>query len=261
MNFEKASEIIVDAKIGRREVRSYPSDLVPATTDGGYALQRLVLQRLTECPRRVGFKIACTSPTARNHLGVDTPLFGELLQHTVFSSGQRVFLSSQHEYIIEAECALRLSRYTRPKLTRYSTSEVMSMIGDVAPSIEIVRSVFARSLKVPPQLLIAENSCHVAWICGKPVLDFDLNQLAMVRSQTFVNERFRSYGSCKFAMGSPVIALTWLLNEFLRLGIEIPIGEWITTGLTTGIVMAQCHSDIAVEFDKLGRVTAELVSE
>src|SRR6267378_2200759 len=82
--------------------------LQPADRAQGYAIQAEI-ERLAGQTRR-GWKIAATSTAGQAHIGVDGPLAGWLLPHSLCHAGATVPLAANLMRVAEAEFACRMAR-------------------------------------------------------------------------------------------------------------------------------------------------------
>src|SRR5712671_3970967 len=83
-----------------KRMAALPESIRPATRAEGYAVQNR-LDRRSAFPL-YGWKIAATSKAGQNHLGVDAPLAGRLLQERVYEMNREVPFGNNHMKVVEA---------------------------------------------------------------------------------------------------------------------------------------------------------------
>ena len=62
-------------------------------------------------------------------------------------------------------------------------------------------------------------------------------------------------GTGRNVLGDPRIALTWLVNELLSIGIYLKKGQVVTTGTITKPIPIAANDIITANFGQLGSVT------
>src|SRR5712692_4805701 len=99
-----------------------PAALQPAHRAQGYAIQAEI-ERLAGQARR-GWQIAATSSAGQAHIGVDGPLAGRLLPHSLCPVGATVPLAANLMRVAEAEFAFRMVRTLPPQVHPYTMADV-----------------------------------------------------------------------------------------------------------------------------------------
>ena len=61
-------------------------------------------------------------------------------------------------------------------------------------------------------------------------------------------------------LGHPLAALAWLANELPRYGLSLRAGDYVSTGLTTAIYLAQPGDHLRGDFGPLGQVEVRFTS-
>ena len=101
--------------------------------------------------------------------------------------------------------------------------------------------------------LWADNAIHGAWVAGDPYpgwrdLDFARHPVTLT-----VNGERSFPGSGAAVLGNPLTVVAWLANELPRFGRRLRRGDRVTTGITTGIYLAQPGDRLVADFGPLGR--------
>lgn len=242
----------------RREMQRLPQfpGPPPATLADAYALQAQV--QLALGGAQVGWKIGCTSAIAQRMLGAEEPFGGPLPDFRLFRSGATVPTGADAVRGVEPELALRLGQTLVPRDAPYTMAEVRAAIATVHPAIEIVNLRVAGGLGGPLFCVIADGAANDALVLGEPCAVGDIADLAAVSVQAFVDGAPRTSGHSSAALGGPVQALTWLVNDLTRRGITMPADAVVATGLLTEFIVGQAGERIEAVFEGVGRVTAQL---
>jgi 2-keto-4-pentenoate hydratase len=241
--------------VARRQMQRLPEfpGPPPATLADAYDLQLQV--QLALGGEQVGWKIGCTSETARRMLGADAPFGGPLPDFRIFQSGDTVPTGADAVRGVEPELALRLGR---PRAAPYTVDEMLAAIDAVHPAIEIVNRRVTGAMGGPLFCVIADGAANDALVLGEPRRLGEIADLAAVAVQAFVNDVPRTGGHSSAALGGPAQALTWLVNDLSRRGIAMPAGYVVATGLLTEFIVGQPGERIEAVFEGVGRVTVQL---
>ena len=107
------------------------------TESDAYAVQYKLVEQLKESGEIVrGHKVALTTKAAREHLGVEEPCFGHILDTRVYPNGSAVPLTELADPHCEAEIAFILKDDIKGPGT--TPVQVMSSMNAVLPAIELV---------------------------------------------------------------------------------------------------------------------------
>jgi 2-keto-4-pentenoate hydratase len=204
----------------------------------------------------LGHKIACTNTSAQVLLNVDGPFRGKLLSSFCFDSPARLKTGDFFMRVIEAEFAFRMAHDLPPASTPRQSEEVADAVEGVIPAIEIVDSRFNSWTTIGAPSLIADNACNGAWVKGALLTRWRDIDLAAQAVNLVVNGKVVRQGSGSAVLGHPLNALLWLVNSLNARGLGLKAGQYITTGITTDVYMAERGDVITADFGPVG--TAEL---
>jgi 2-keto-4-pentenoate hydratase len=185
---------------------------------------------------------------------VDGPFFGRLLSAFTFDSPARLDAGEFFMRVVEAEFGFRMARDLPPASTARTKEEVAAAVEGVLPGIEIVDSRFDSWTTVGAPSLIADNACNAAWVKGALLRDWRDIDLAAQTVRVFVNGNLLREGSGSAVLGHPLNALVWLANSLSDRGLGLKAGQYITTGVTTEVYMAERGDAIEADFGMVGKV-------
>ena len=154
--------------------------------------------------------------------------------------------------VIEAEFAFQMGRDLRPVSEPRGREEVAAAVEGVLPGIEIVDSRFDDWTTIGALSLTADNACNAAWVRGALVKDWRGIDLAAQAVRLLVNGQVLREGTGANVLGHPLNALTWLANMLSSRGLGLRAGQFVTTGVTTVVYMAERGDDILAEFGPVG---------
>jgi 2-keto-4-pentenoate hydratase len=135
--------------------------------------------------------------------------------------------------------------------------EVAEAIAGVLPGIEIVDSRFESWTTIGALSLTADNACNASWVKGPLLKDWQSIDLAAQPVRLMVNGGVSREGTGSAVLGHPLNALLWLANMLSSRGIGLKAGQYITTGVTTEVYMAERGDQILADFGPVG--TASLI--
>ena len=209
-----------------REVPPFSERYPGLTPAAGYeAAHALHEHRMRMGWRPLGRKIGFTNRTLWQRYGVHEPMWGTVYDRTLIMAGAnraRVPLAGLVNPRIEPEICFKLRKPPEP-------GRLLDSIEWMAHSIEIVQCHHPR-WKVTIADCTADNGLHGRLILGSPQPIKDLDQLPAVEAKLFKGERLVDRGTGANVLGSPLLALGFLVR---LLGDQLQAGEIITTGVLT----------------------------
>lgn len=234
-----------------------PAGLEPADRRAAYAAQALVETRSAK-PLH-GWKIAATSLAGQKHIGVDGPLAGRYVAERVVRSGGTVPFGTNHMKVAEVEFGFRFARDVPPRQEPYTESEVLEAVASLHPMIEIPDSRYDRFEIVGAPALIADNACAHWLVEGEAMPErwrsIDLRNFKPV-GRVSGGPEVTGLGSN--VLGSPVTALTWLVNELSALDLTLRKGEIVSTGTCLVPMAIKAGDHVVGGFGELGQVSVSL---
>jgi 2-keto-4-pentenoate hydratase len=257
---QEAAQMIWEHWQRGRVMASLPVSLRPLTREEGYAVQATLETRTRS--DLYGWKIAATSAAGQQHIRVDGPLAGRLLQEQVRPASSSVSLGSNRMRVAECEFAFKMGRTLAPRAKPFSQAEVMDSVASLHPAIEIPDSRFDPFEAVGASQLIADNACaHMfalgpAATCNWRVLDLAQHAVTamLYRTDPSVEAPVAHHGTGANVLGDPRIALTWLVNELSSLGIELKKAMVVTTGTCITPIPVRAGDRVIASFGPIGEI-------
>jgi 2-keto-4-pentenoate hydratase len=251
-----AAQLLLDARIKRQRLVDLPEDLRPADQRQAYHCQERVIDRVIGHygGETVGYKIACTNALAQELLKSPEPFYGRLLS-SFFATSPACFRADDFFMrVIEAEFGFQFAHDLPPAAPPLSREQIADVLSGVLPSIEIVDSRYVTWTNVGVPSLIADNAVHGAWVRGQLIRNWTSLDLAAQAVNLYVNDKLVESGKGSAVMGHPLNALQWLVHRLHSQGTTIKAGEYVTTGVTTNIYMAQKGERVVADFGAVGKV-------
>lgn len=248
-----ADELLAMRQRQRVQVDLTP-ELRPADLTASYEIQDLVVAGiLPPGARRIGYKVACTSPIAQAALRIDRPVFGQLLSHTTSRSGVELQSDRFVHRVVEAEFGFRIGSEVPVAPGGHTHESISEYIDSVIPAIEIVDHRF-ESWAVGALPVAADNAIHGWWVHGDPVADWRGLDLAAAGVVVHRNGVVVTTGSGSAVLGHPLSVMAWLADELPKFGRSLVAGDMVTTGVTTDVFEAEPGDHIEARFDGCGSV-------
>lgn len=246
----KVAELIVDAMRQGQKITEIHPEYVPANAADAYALQQEIL-RLRDTTIG-GWKVGAKTPTG--------PIQGALLpEDGLLASGSQLEYADYPSPIVELEIAFCLNREFAPREQPYSDEEVLSSIGLMGTTVEVVSSRFAAWPEIEPLLALGDLLNHGALIVGDFV-EYDADFPFIEPALTFTyNDEDIVPGDGANPAGDPRRLLPWLVNHYTTQGKTLTPDIIITTGSYTGMHKTQGPGLGLCEIRGLPPISFELV--
>jgi len=252
----EAADILLKARMERKRINNLPPACCPQEQASAYQCQNELTNKLigNYGGQIIGYKTACTNESAQKLLNLDGPFWGSLLSAFAQTSPGQLKTDNFFMRVIEPEFAFQMAIDLPPKKTEYTKDEVSKAVGAILPAVEIVDSRYDNWTTVGALSLIADSACNAAWIYGKPNKNWTDFDLANHEVNLYVNGSLIRKGSGAAVMGHPLNPLVWLANTLSRNGKGLKAGDFITTGITTEVYLAQRGDQIVADFGAIGSV-------
>jgi 2-keto-4-pentenoate hydratase len=256
LHLATAARLLTQARMNHKRLPNLPDATRPKTPEEAYACQGAVAEGtlLHYGGHLAGYKVACTNVVAHRQLGVDGPFFGRLLSPFVFESPARVDPSRFFMRVIEAEFGFRMAADLPPAPAPRSRDEIADAVEGAIPALEIVDSRYDSWTTAGAISLIADNACNAAWVRGPLLKRWRDLDLAAQGVRVFVNGELAREGSGAAVLGHPLNALQWLVNKLSSCGVGVTAGQYMTTGVTSEVYMAEPCDRIEADFGEVGAV-------
>ncbi len=252
----EAASLLLQARAEHKRISVLPEACRPKEQTDAYQCQKVLVDQLikTYGGQTVGYKIGCTNKTAQQLVNVDGPFYGQLLSPWVHRSPATVKAGDFFMRVIEPEFAFQMAYDLPSRDKEYTKEEVSRAVDSLLPAIEIVDSRFDDWTTVGGLSLIADNGCNAGWVYGQPRknwLDFDLSKHEV---ELYVNGSAIRKGRGDNVMDHPLNVLIWLANTLSQHGKGLKAGNFISTGITCEVYLAQQGDQILADFGPIGSV-------
>ena len=253
-----SASVLVEAWRTRIRIYGLPHQARPQGRTEGYAMQQAVVALSGEAT--FGWKIAATSVAGQRHIGVSGPLAGRIVASRFQNNETLASLRGNAMRVAEAEFGFRIARDLRPTSDGPLTvAAVMAAVGSVFPAIELPDSRYLDFVGAGEAQLIADLACAGTVIAGAETeYGWSRTGLANHCVSAFRNGKVVAEGSGANALGDPCIALTWLANELIELGLFLEAGEVVITGTCVVPVPVSEGDVVMVDFGTLGQASVTL---
>jgi 2-keto-4-pentenoate hydratase len=187
-----------------------------------------------------GFKLGYTSAAMRRQMNVDRPNYGRLYPHTRIANGGELDADRLIHPLAEPEIAL--------------------LIGDdmeaeaVMPALEIVDTRYTDYAFTAVDN-IADNSSAARYVLGAPRSLRAAGDLRNLPAALYADGVLIAEGLGRDALGDPLRAFAWLINQLARDDMAIPAGAVVLTGGLTHAHSVQHVREIRATFGGLGDVS------
>lgn len=249
----QAATLLATQWQARQHLDTLPADCRPTTRAQGYAAQALWP---TIAGAIDGWKIAATSVAGQRHIGVSGPLAGPVFASRVVADGATISLTANRMRVAECEVVFTFKRALDPRPQAWSRHDVMAEVAQVLPGIEVPDSRFLQFERAGEAQLIADCACCNDMVLGAPLAPAGrLDALASLAVQARVSDGRLLEGVGSNALGDPVEALRWFVNEMSAIGQRIEAHHFLTTGTCVTPIPVEPGQSVQADFGWLGQMT------
>jgi 2-oxopent-4-enoate/cis-2-oxohex-4-enoate hydratase len=221
------------------------------TIDDAYRIQLAIVARKLERERvrHVGKKIGVTSEVVQKMLAVDQPDFGHLTSEMWLADGDTAPIDRLIQPRAEGEIAFVLKNDVRgPGL---EPADVLAATDCVQACFEIVDSRI-HDWKIKIQDTIADNASSGMLVVAERGVSPAKVDLLGCRMRLEKNGEVVGTGTGAASMGSPVTAMTWLVNTLGERGITLRAGEIVLSGSLGPLVPAARGDRMRLAIEGIG---------
>lgn len=251
------AEHLETCQLQARDTTKITDDHPGMDWDDAYAVQDEILRRkLARGGRVVGYKAGLTSHAKMKQMGVDTPVFGFLVDEFDVPEGSEIKTSELIHPKVEPEiCFVTRTELRGPGC---HIAAVLAACDFVLPGIEVIDSRY-RDFKFDLKSVVADNTSASRFVVGgriAPARDIDLRTLGIVLEK---NGEPVAFGAGAAVLGHPAAAVAMLVNHLGRRGQVLPAGSLVLSGGITEAVAVQAGDHVTLRMQHLGSVSLRFV--
>jgi 2-oxo-3-hexenedioate decarboxylase len=209
-------------------------------------------RRLAAGSRLTGLKMGLTSRAKMRQMGVDTPIYGFLLDEYCVPADAELSVSHLIHPRIEPEIALvTRSALQGPGCT---IASALAAIDFAVPAIEVIDSRFA-DFRFDLPSVVADNASSARYVvggCAWRVHELDLRTLGVVVER---NGEGVAFGAGAAVLGHPARSLATLANLLATREQVIPAGTFVMTGGLTEAISVKAGDHFVARFQALGSLS------
>ena len=221
--------------------------------EDAYAIQdRILARKQARGARVIGYKAGLTSHAKMKQMGVETPVFGFLVDSFSVAEGASVKTAELIHPKVEPEIAFVLKRSLQGPGCHIGA--VLAATDFVLPGIEVIDSRY-RDFKFDLKSVIADNTSAARFVVGGRPLRPDAVDLRTVGIVLEKNGVPVALGAGAAVLGHPAAAIAMLANHLGQRGQEIPAGSVILSGGVTEAVAVAAGDHVCLRVQDMGSVS------
>jgi 2-oxo-3-hexenedioate decarboxylase len=238
---------------------------VPKITDAepdltladAYDVQWALRDRRLAAGRRItGLKMGLTSRAKMQQMGVDTPIYGFLLDEYHVPADSDLATAGLIHPRVEAEVAL----VTRTALQGpgCTVASALAAVDHTLPALEVIDSRY-QGFKFDLASVVADNASSARYVAGttaRAIDELDLPALDVVLAK---NGEDVASGAGAAVLGHPALSLAMLANLLALREQEIPAGTFVMTGGVTEAIAAQAGDRFEARYQHLGSLSVRFI--
>lgn len=227
----------------RNTFTPFAGEHVPASMSAAYDVQDqlVALRSAAWNAKRVGYKIALTTPQMRKFVGFDDSIAGQTLSHwcgeaAIHASPARVRASDYGHLLFECELAFLMGEDLPLNAAPPSRDDVARCIEAVCPAFELAddrNADYTRFGKAGDATLVtlaADNAWNCGVVLGEWRRDWRNFDLAALTGVATINGVKAGEGAGRDVMGHPLDAMLWIARHLHARGATLRRGEFVITG-------------------------------
>lgn len=226
-----------------------------ASLEDALCAQDMLVERLEpELGAVVGYKAGLTSKATQERFGVDSPVRGRLLEGMLIESGARVPADFGARPLYEADLLLVVADEAINEAT--TPEEALAHISAVRPFIELPDLAVAEAEPMNGAVLTAGNVAARLGVMG-PETPIEptartVRQLAdMTAVVTDQSGAVLSQGRGSAALGNPLDAALWVVEDLGKAGKRLEAGDLISIGSLTPLAPTKAGQTVTVRYEGL----------
>ncbi len=225
--------------------------------DDAYAIQYAIRKaKLARGQKLAGLKMGLTSHAKMAQMGVETPIYGFLMDYMARGDGEEI----RSDELIHPKVEPEIAFVTKTDLRGPGChiGDVLAATDFVVPAMEVIDSRY-RDFKFDLKSVIADNTSSSRFVAGGQARDpreLDLRTLGVVLEK---NGEVVSTGAGAAVLGHPANSVAMLANMLGVRGEYIPAGTFIMTGAGTEAVAVAKGDAVTARFQELGSVSVRFV--
>jgi len=253
----KLAAHVENAELNVHDITKITDDYPDMDWDDAYAIQDEIRRsKLARGARIVGYKAGLTSFAKMKQMGVETPVFGFLVDYFTVADGGEVRTEELIHPKVEPEIAFVLKRPLKGPGCHIGS--VLAATDFIVPAIEVIDSRY-RDFKFDLKSVIADNCSSTRFVIGggmTPIIGLDLRTLGVVLEK---NGLPVALGAGAAVLNHPATAVAELANHLGRRGEELPAGAVILSGGITEAVSVAAGDHVCLRIQSLGSTSLRFV--
>ena len=240
-----------------QELERLTATLPELALPDAYLIQDAGIQlRLARGERVVGMKMGLTSRAKMKQMGVESPIYGVLLDRMTVADGATVTLAGRIHPKIEPEIAFVTARELKGDVT---VDEVLDACSGVAPAMEIIDSRYRNfEFKLPD--VVADNTSGSGYVVSRTLSPPRLCDLGDLKMELCVDGAVVESGSSREILGHPAESVAELCRMLHARGRSLPAGSVVLAGAATKAIMLEPGRTYQLKVERLGAVSVTVAA-
>ncbi len=249
---EAAARALIDARQKGRQISSLPGFILPMSMADAYLVQDAIIERNSKSLS--GWKVGATSAAVMKRFNTTEPFSGPMFTNQMHSSPTNLKLPSHEILGVEAEFSFWMTSELPPRDAPYQKNEVLSAIGGIAASIEVVASRLKNASEYGISAITADHGVNFEWVRGNTEINWRALDLTDHEVRLLINDNEVATGIGGDVLGCPLNALVWLTNHLSKRGHVLTADTWVSSGSCTNITPVCANDCVVADFGTLGTV-------
>lgn len=258
------AKVFTQARLTGTEIDECPPGL--RKEEDGYKVLEAYLQDATQpFGSHIGYKVGATNPSAQAAMQFG-PFWGPLFEKNMVAPESKLSINNLGVSFkaVEAEFAFVLGRdiMKRDAIrdSPMTESEVWDAIGSFCPAIEFAASRF--TFPQTPASVLADFAYNGCIVLGEKVDKSELTRDSLIHTSASIlfDDVIAAQSTGESVLGSPLTALTWVINELTSRGHNLRKGLVFMSGAAAVVKTCDSKACITAQFKGIGDTKSKSVS-
>ena len=253
--FREAAKFLYEAHRNKDKFIPLPNPLSPSNITEAYKIQDFYHELTsTDNGDLIGYKIALTSETMQQMVGIGHPCSGALFSTRRFNSPALVNSTNNERLGAECEIAVTIGKDIPCSNGPYDENSIAKFVKSLTPALELIEDRDADYTNLYFMDVIADNTWNAGFVLGPEVTNVSKLELISSVGVMSINDNVIDQGTGGDVLGHPFKALAWLANHMIEREKPLLRDMIIMTGSIVRTKFLNKGDQVKYEFEGLGSV-------
>jgi 2-keto-4-pentenoate hydratase len=256
MTPENVAVQFVEARLAGRSIANYPEGAVPPDLATAYRTQDVAISRWPDEIR--GWKVARIGAQWQQQYPEERligPVFSRNFYEVTEAQVAVCPIFDGGFAAVEAEIGIHVLEDAPVRKTDWTADTASVLVADVRIGVEVASSPLATLNDLGPGAVVSDFGNNWGVIVGAPIADW--SRATALGVETFIDGE--SVGTGTVVISNTLSALAFALNKAAQRGRPLRKGDYISTGMITGVHDIRVGQQSRLVFEGCGEILCRMV--